>query len=102
MNTSEKNIEQDIFSTAISVDEQNVWRKSIGAKLKSIREKQGFTLQSLSSITGLSISSLSRNETGQRDLPLYEVAIICAAMGTKEISLANYVEIMMLVGKGLI
>lgn len=102
MKTSEQDLKQEIFSTAASADDQDAWRKLIGAKLKSIREKQSFTLNSLSAVTGLSISSLSRNETGQRDLPLYEVAIICAALGAKEVALANYVEIMMLVGKGLI
>lgn len=98
MNTTE----HDNFSTAASSHDQNVWRKRIGAKLKSFRENQGLTLQGLSAITGLSVSSLSRNETGNRDLPLYEVAIICAAMGAKEVGLANYVEVMMLVGKGLV
>lgn len=55
-------------------------RKIIGDCLKQLRENQNLTLQELSSRTKISISSLSRNENGQRDLLFYELVLLCSVL----------------------
>lgn len=55
-------------------------RTSVGLAVRAAREAAGLTLNDLSGITGITVSSLSRSETGQRDLAYTEVLAIAAAV----------------------
>jgi|GEM_PF-5007669 len=51
-------------------------RISVGLAVRAAREAAGLTLNDLAGITGITLSSLSRSETGQRDLAFTEVLAI--------------------------
>lgn len=54
-------------------------RVSVGLAIRSAREAAKLTLNDLAPAVGMTVSSLSRSETGQRDLEFAEVVALAAA-----------------------
>lgn len=55
-------------------------RISVGLAVRAARDAAGLTLNDLATMTGITASSLSRSETGQRDLAYTEVLAIADAL----------------------
>lgn len=55
-------------------------RTSVGLAVRAAREAAGLTLNDLAGMVQMTTSSLSRTETGQRDLTFSEVAAIATAV----------------------
>jgi transcriptional regulator with XRE-family HTH domain len=55
-------------------------RTSVGLAVRAAREAAGLTLKDLAGMTGLTLSSLSRSETGDRDIAFTEVLAIAEAL----------------------
>lgn len=77
-------------------DKYAAQRIELGLKLRSFREAQGMTLVDLSARSGMSVSSLSRNENGDRDISLIESARICTILGNRDAGVACFVEVMIM------
>jgi transcriptional regulator with XRE-family HTH domain len=50
-------------------------------RLRALRERQGLTLQDVADRTGLSYATVSRRETGDRQLKVYELDVFARALG---------------------
>jgi transcriptional regulator with XRE-family HTH domain len=59
----------------------------LGAKLRALRNKRGFTLQALASETGLSASMLSMVERGRASPSIGSLVVLAAALGVHMSSL---------------
>lgn len=55
-------------------------RTSVGLAVRAAREAAGFTLNDLAGMTGITLSTISRSETGQRDLAFTEFISIAQAL----------------------
>lgn len=55
-------------------------RTSIGLAVHAARDAAGFTLKDLAEPGGMTISSLSRSENGERDLTFAEMSAIASAV----------------------
>jgi transcriptional regulator with XRE-family HTH domain len=55
-------------------------RTSVGLAVRAAREAAGLTLKDLAGTTGITTSSLSRSENGERDLAFTEVLAIAEAL----------------------
>ena len=56
---------------------------TLGAQLKTAREKKGYTLKQLSEISGLSIGFISQVERGQTDPSLSSLKNLATALDIK-------------------
>jgi transcriptional regulator with XRE-family HTH domain len=57
--------------------------EDIGAAIRDLRLKKGWTLQKLASLTGLSVSFLSQAERGLSSLSIVSLHNICQALGVE-------------------
>lgn len=55
-------------------------RTSVGLAIRAAREAAGLTLKDLSGLTGIVLSTLSRTETGDRDLAWTELLLVAEAV----------------------
>jgi transcriptional regulator with XRE-family HTH domain len=55
--------------------------ENVGTAIRQMRQRQGWTLKKLSSLTGLSVSFLSQAERGQSSLSIVSLTNICRALG---------------------
>jgi transcriptional regulator with XRE-family HTH domain len=56
--------------------------KVLGQRIRTIRRTRGFTLVQLAGATGMSKTTLSAIECGQRQLRIAQLNAIAAALGT--------------------
>jgi transcriptional regulator with XRE-family HTH domain len=67
-------------------------RISVGLAVRAAREAAGLTLNDLAGLTGITLSTISRSETGQRDISFTEVLAISQALKISAETLRSLAE----------
>lgn len=58
-----------------------VTKEAVGARLRALRKREGFTLKQLSQVSGVPLSTLSKMELGQASLNYDKLLAIAVALG---------------------
>ncbi len=67
-------------------------RDSIGSAIRIAREEAKFTLEQVAAKSGITTSTLSRTEQGERDVSFIEVLTLVEIFGITELTLREYAQ----------
>ncbi|MBE7635942.1 helix-turn-helix domain-containing protein [Sneathiella sp. P13V-1] len=63
--------------------DKEYWAQEIGRRFRTVRDREGLSLEQLSLLSGATIANLSKIERGKANITLATMVSLCEALGIK-------------------